>query len=176
MILHSKEPEPGSHLPLIYSLDLFQYRGQMSFAANSSKQYHSLLCRLLWIDVAYENRAKSIRLHRRVLRVFWRYSSNFMLEKTDNMKNRSCDHPHGHSCKDDIKEAFHSSRNPEENISDEEDAFLLTSTESPPSLYVPRRYIMAAMLFLGLIVAYSLRVVISIAAAPVTDPRPGKRS
>ena len=56
----------------------------------------------------------------------------------------------------------------------EEEHFLIAGYEEPPpSFYIPRRYFVLVMLFLGVVVAYGLRVCISIAAAPVSVVGPG---
>ncbi len=56
----------------------------------------------------------------------------------------------------------------------EEEHFLIAGYEEPPpSSYIPRRYFVLLMLFLGVVVAYGLRVCISIAAAPVSAVGPG---
>jgi hypothetical protein len=61
-----------------------------------------------------------------------------------------------------------------EEVSIEEEHFLIAGYEEPPpSYYVPRRYFVLLMLFLGVVVAYGLRVCISIAAAPVSAVGPG---
>jgi hypothetical protein len=60
------------------------------------------------------------------------------------------------------------------NTCAEEEHFLIAGYEEPPPpFYFPRRHFIMAMLFLGLVVAYSLRVCMSIAAAPVSDPTAG---
>ena len=56
----------------------------------------------------------------------------------------------------------------------EEQQFLIDDfPEQPPSCYIPRRHCIMLMLFLGLVMAYGLRVCISIAAAPVSNASSG---
>ena len=56
----------------------------------------------------------------------------------------------------------------EDDFTEEEHFLIAGYEEPPPPFYTPRRYIILLMLFLGVVVAYGLRVCISIAAAPVS--------